>query len=308
MHTAVHPAELILIDGDVQVVVRPRDATAGDPIMCREWNLGAPETRYTTTPRPGADGVEQGAGYLGSRTVTLDLQILGGLDPITGAVRDAYWYEQRLVAMTHPAANPVLQISRAGDTTGTYRLALKGNPFDAPKTRRSAALLELSLSFTAPLGLIEGPLKSFSTRASDIGIDALDWLFPAAFPKGFGPSADLVYPHLTFTVGGSAAVNPSIYITGPVEDPEVRVSNGEQFKFTGLTVHSGQTLHVDMESGVVRVGDVATGRIFDETTPFQAIDFDVSTFWRWQPGEYTVTYPKTSGVLTVQFRERLLTI
>ncbi len=308
MITAVHAAELILINGADQIVLRPRSANAGDPIACKEWDLGAPEMRYTTSPNPGADGVSQGAGFTGPRTVTFDLQIRGGVDPVTGIRRDAYWYVQKLVAMAHPAASPVLRITRAGDTAGTYEMALKGQPWAITYTRRAAAMLELQLSFIAPLGMAEGPLLSFSTRDSDIGREALDWIFPAAFPKGFGPSADLIYPNLTFTVGGSAAVSPSIYITGPVEDPDIVVSNGDRFRLSGLTIRSGQTLHIDMDTGVVRLGDIETGQVFDEISPFQAIDFNVSTFWRWQPGTYTVRYLRTTGILTVQYRERLMSV
>lgn len=302
MNTDVKPAELTLVNGADTIVIRPRQAHAGNPIMCKSWDLGAPDVRYTTVPNPGADGVTESNGYIGSRTVRLELQIVGGKDPLTGEVHDAYWYAQKLTQMVHPKASPVLTISRSNELT--WRMALRGDPYSMPFTRRSASILDLTMSFVCPLGLIEGPLREVTTPASGGGQTDVD--FPFAFPFTFGLSGAL-YPQVSFTVGGDSPVAPIIYISGPVKDPEV-VSGEDRFAFDGLTLAAGQTVQIDNGTGNIRLGDADSRQILDDMSAYNTVDWAVSNFWSWQPGARSLRFYSQTGSVTVQFRERILTI
>lgn len=292
------PAVLTLTDELDTIVIRPAVATAADPIVCRTWDLGAPEVRVTTTARAGADGVDMGAGYLGARTVTLDLQILGN---------DPYSYQERLAAMTHPTRRPTLKITRAaGSAAGqTWTMALRGNPFSVSYGRRAAALLEMQLSFTAPDGVLEGPLKSRTT--SPAGGSGGGFTFPATLPDDFGHSS-VVNPVLNIDIGGSTAVSPIVYISGPVTNPQVRTDDGERFVFTGLTLTAGQTVQIDMGAGTVLLGTTESSTVDADATLYHLVDFNLSTFWRWLPGPHVMRYVATTGTATVQWRERRLTI
>lgn len=313
MNTDRKPAELRLVNGPDTIVIRPRSAGALDPIMCKQWDLGSPEMRYTSVANPGADGVTYSEGFVGSRTVTLELAIMGGRDPITGISHDAYWYATKLTQMAHPKATPTLEISRADEISNgsTWSMELRGAPYSLPFTSRSGALLELQLTFTCPLGLIEGPLLCHTTPDStDVGNTDLD--FPVTMPFTFGLTG-AKYPHVTMTIGGDSMVAPTVYIAGPVQDPDLRVgdgqSDGERFAFKGLTLPVGQTVQIDMAAGTVKLGDTATGTIIDDMSAYNKVDWAVSSFWQWLPGTtYTLLYRNTTGNATVQYRERRLTI
>lgn len=300
------PAELVLVDGDTSITVRPRNANAGNPVMCKEWDLGTPDMRYTAVPRPGADGVDQGAGFLGSRQVALALQILGDAIGNSGG-HDPYWYAQKLVAMTHPSRRPTLQITRdGGDLAGkTWSLSLRGLSHDLSYTRRSAAMLELTLNFVCPDGVLQGPLQSVqSPRAGGAGGGLV---FPMHLPADFGHSS-LLNPLMTITVGGAAPVWPTIYISGPCKNPRLRDEQGNEFVFAGLTLLSGELVQIDMSAGTVMKAGTGTTEISDDDSVYHLVDFATSTFWQWQPGVHTVRYIATGGTATVQWRDRALTI
>lgn len=307
MNHDVTPAALTLVNRKEQIRLRPDVAGPDDPIMCQAWDLGAPDLRYTSVPNPGADGITESAGFLSARTVTFDLQIVGGYDPITGLTRDAYWYANRLVTMTHPNAEPKLLIRRNDETTHMeiWEMRLRGNPYSITYTRRAAALLELQLSFTCPSGVLDGPIRIKSTpTASGSGIH--EWVFPAKFPKMFGASDDL-YPLMSIDVEGDLDVYPIIYIAGPCTDPEVRADTTDVFRFEGLTLTTGQTVQIDMGSGNIRLG-TSDGGVTDDMSAYGAVDWTVSTYWTWKPGQHALRFMSTTGTATVELRERRLTL
>lgn len=299
-------AALTLTDDYATITLRPAVATAADPVMCKQWDLGAPEVRVTSAPRTGADGTDESDGFVGSRTVTFDLVILG--DPATKvAGHDPYWYAEQLAAFSHPLRRPTLKISRPSETNigQTWNLQLRGNPFSVAYGQRAAALLEMQLSFTAPLGLLESDLKTATTGAPSSS-PTTDWHFPAAFPHTFG--VGYASPTTSLTVGGTAPVAPIITISGPCTDPRIRDDAGNQWKFTGLTLLDTQAVQVNMDSGTVLRADAITGTINSDADVFHLVDFGVSTFWRWLPGDHSVSYVADSGSAVVQWRDRQMTI
>lgn len=300
------PAALELIDGDIKIPVRPLIATAADPIACTSWDLGAPEVRITSTPRPGADGVDEGGGYLGSRTVTLELLIRGDGAAVAGG-HDPYWYADQLTAMCHPSRRPVLAITRNSETSRgvTWYLGLRGNPWSMTIDRASAARLAMTLSFTAPAGLLESDLHQVvSPTGNDIA--STDWRFPAHFPKGFGlTSAD---PTVTCTISGTGPVAPTLYINGPITNPRIRDDLGNVFAFTGLTLVTGQTVRIDMAAGTVLVADPETGWNNTSADVWHTVDFEDSTFWQWPTGTRKVALLSETGSFSITWRDRQLSI
>lgn len=290
------PASLVLVDDTDSITIRPSRAAHTDPIMCKQWDLGAPEVRAASSDRAGADGTIDRAGYTGSRTVVLDLQVFGDY------VNSAYAYVERLTAMAHPSRRPRLRITRnSPEAYGqTWEMQLRGNPFTLAYGQRAAAMLELQLSFAAPLGYLEGDNQGYDSAdvdaVADTGI-ALPLAMPLATGTG-GPEN----PYLTLTVGGTAPVPPIVYIYGPATDPEVRTDDDERFVFSGLVLDSGQFVQVDMSAGTVRLGGATDASVF------HLVDFTLSTFWTWNPGVHVVRYIATSGRMAVHWRDRRHTI
>jgi hypothetical protein len=317
MNTDRKPAELKLINGAETITLRPLVPGGADPIICKAWDLGSPEFRYTTVANPGTDGTSYSDGFVGARTVTFELAIMGGLSPDDTLRHDAYWYANRLAAMAHPMVKPRLTIRRDDETSSAantspdnaqpivYTMDLRGSPYSLPYTARSAALLEMQLVFVCPLGLIDGPLLTYLTEDVLSDDTGSEWVFPAKFDKKFG-LLNGPYPRLIINVGGDAVVAPVLYFNGPSTNPEA-VCGDDRFRFTGLTLEAGQTVQVDMGTGDVRLG-TNTGTILDDMTVYNTVDWSVSTFWRWLPGVHDVYYLNAHGTLAIQFNERRLTI
>lgn len=290
------PAQLVLVDESDTLTIRPAVATANDPIVCKEWDLGAPEIRSASSDRAGGDGTIDRAGFTGARTVTFDLVILGDYH------NSPYAYVERLVAMTHPSRRPKLQITRnTPEAYGqTWEMELRGNPFSISYGRRAAALLELQLSFVAPLGYLVGDNQGYDSGFVMEGSGS-NLTFPVTFPMGTGQNTT-GNPSLTLHVGGSVPVHPIIYIFGPATNPEVRTDDGLRVLFDGLALSAGQFVQIDMAAGTVRLDGAP------EASVYHLVDFTVSTFWQWLPGAHTVRYIATSGQMSVHWRDRRFTI
>ena len=290
------PASLTLSDSYDSIVIRPARATAGDPIVCRQWDLGAPEVRITSTPRNGVDGTYDGPGFTGARTVTLDLLIFGDGDG------SPYAYAERLASFTHPSRRPTLTIRRPTVDTGgdDWTLSLRGTPFSISYGQRAAAMLEMQLVFNAPDGYLLGPLREFTSTAAAVAVIG-GFTLPITAPVAITPGSG-TNPTVTFTVTTSAPVAPVLAIYGPVNDPQVATDDGDTFAFKGLTLAPGEFAVVDMQAGTAYLNGDPTSSVF------HLIDFNRSTFWTWQRGQKSVINKATSGSVKVQFCERRLTI
>lgn len=289
------PAALTLTDTYGSLTIRPPQPNVSDPIVLKEWDLGSPEVRVTSTPQSGADGTYDGAGFTGARTVTFDLVIFGD------ALHSPYWYAERLASMAHPARRPTLSIVRPTLDTGgdAWTMELRGNPFAITYGRRAAALLEMQLVFNAPKGYLLSPLRNYTSVPATLAV-LTGMSLPFTLPMNLGTGSG-TNPGLTFTVDGSAPVAPVIAIYGPVTDPVISWGS-EQFAFDGLTLGVGDYVVIDMDAGTVRLQGGPDASVY------HLVDFARSTFWRFPPGLNTVTYLASSGYIQVQFSERRLTI
>jgi hypothetical protein len=291
------PASLTLVDGAESIVIRPERATAGDPIICKQWDLGSPDVRAVSADRPGTDGTVDSSGYTGARTVTMDLVIRGD------ATNSAYAFAERLASLTHPYRRPQLKITRASpEARGqTWSIELRGNPYSLAYGQRAAALLEMQLSFNAPLGYLEGDYQGYDTAVAGSVLADPGFTFRTAFPANFGFTSN-TNPVIGFTVGGSAPVSPLVYLFGPVTNPAVTDEAGNTFAFDGLSLADGENIQIDMGAGTI----LRTG--FADPAVFDAVDWSVSSFWRWWPGAHTLRYTATSGRASVYWRDRRYTI
>lgn len=290
------PAVLTLVSDTDTIVLRPINPSSSDPILCSNWDLGAPSVRENVSDRPGGDGTIDNSTYTGGRSVTFDLHIFGN------AVNSPYAWLERLTAMTHPGIRPRLRVQRASPEAygQTWEMELRGNPFSISFGRTAAAKLDLTLQFTNPTGYLSGDLQEVTSVMAD-PTNASGFIFPIAFPLATGTTSasnPLVYA----VVAGSAPVTPAIRIYGPVTAPQVTDEAGQTFKLTGLTLAAGNYVDIDMGGATARInGDAAQSAL-------DTVDFSVSTFWTWSPGAHTVRYAATSGSIVVQWRDRRLTI
>jgi len=158
----------------------------------------------------------------------------------------------------------------------------------------------MQLTFTAPLGYLQGDWQTVQTIVADPSSYA-GFVFPFAFPLSTGTTT-AANPVVSLTVGGSAPVAPVFRIQGPATAPQFSDELGQRFTMPGLVLDSSNYVDIDMGSATVRInGDPAQ-------SAYNYVDFSVSTFWTWRPGTHTVRYTATSGSLIVQWRDRRFTI
>ncbi len=285
------PARLRLADSHDDITVRQVPAGSGDPVVCREFDPGAPEIRESVQPRTGGDGTIDASAYTGSRVVTFDLVVFGD------QTDSAYGYAERLAAMAHPTRRPWLYVQREG-LGEEWRIGLRGNPFSIAYGRRAAALLELSLTFTAPEGYFESGVRGIDSGAAPATSEGL--ILPTTFPIVLG--GDIGSFNHPLTVGSSVPVAPLLYFYGPAADPRAELATGEVFSTAGLGLDSGQFLQVDMAAGTVLLnGDRGS-------SVYHLVDWSESSFWRLHPGTNYVSYGTSQGRMYLQWRDRRLTV
>jgi hypothetical protein len=305
------PAKLTLVDGDTTIVIRDMPAKApGDAVAavaCSQWDPGAPEPRTAMFERAGLDGVDDATAFVGARTVTLDLVVFGGGDMGYGnPKRSAYTLVEQLVSMTHPSRRPLLQVQRylGGDPIDpvgeVWELKLRGNPFSIAYGRKAATMLELSLVFSAPEGLFEGPWQESYTAPAGVG--EAKFVFPYTHAFTFGSIADSS-PAIVVDVDSVVPVPPVLIFVGPATNPKVILSSGQSFGFTGLAIAAGQEVVVDMAAGTALLNG-------DWTSPvYHLVDWTYSTFWRLSEAvEATFSGGQAGGKLRIKWRNRRLTV
>jgi Phage tail protein len=292
------PAELVLVDADNEVVVRPDLSQprqeALPPVVCRQWDPGAPTVREAGVyDRTGMDGTWDASLYTGSRTVALELAIFGD------STASAYEYTERLAAMTHPTRRPWLYVTRSGEGVGeSWRIALRGTPFSLAYGKKAAAYLEMTLSFVAPDGYFESPLRE---RQSVGGLEVTTGLsLPNTFPVTFG--SGMSSSTTEFTVAGSVPAPPVIYVYGPTTNPDIRTRDGDRFYVPGLSLAAGQFMAIDTAAGTVLLDGEPGASLF------HLVDWSVSTFWRLTPGSNSIRLASAGGRLHIQWRERRFTV
>lgn len=289
------PAVLTLVSDTDSIVLRPPAAKSTDPIVCTVWDLGSPTVRESGSDRPGADGVIDRSSFIGSRVVTFELHIFGDIN------NSPYAYMERLAAMTHPGIRPRLRIQRnSPEADGqTWEMELRGSSYSLSYGRVAAAKLDVQLSFSAPNGVLVG-----DWREAVIGerVDGgTGFIFPFKMPFTLGSAAStaaIVY----FTVGGSAPIQPIVYIYGPCTNPEVRDDAGQRFVFSGLTLAVNSFVQIDMAAATVRIGGTSDASVY------HLVDFSLSTFWSWWPGPHSLRFMSSTGSASVQWRDRRLSI
>ena len=314
------PAELTLHDetrdlADTQypqalsrVVIRPVAKPAytdpvypHPPVHCVQWDPGAPQIREVVAPAIGRDGTIDDTTLAGARTVTLDLIVIGGPEQQPDGsyiTQSAYHWVEKLAAMTRPGARPWLYVTRGTDTGVAWRLLLRGNPFSIGYSKTAASKLELRLIFAAPLGYFESPQRGIDTLAAAETTGGLIMAFHHPFNFGASGGAPGGAP---FVVGGSLPVEPVVIVSGPCNNPTVRLEDGQQFRFNSLALDVGDFVQVDMGAGTVRYGGDPTGSMY------HTVDWRVSTFWRVDPGPHRMSMTG-GGKARIEWRDRRLTI
>lgn len=267
---AVTSVRLVL--GTRQLVLYPRD-----DVQVLGIDAPGPDARVVTEHRPDDDGMIDTTGRHGSRSVSLELQVIE--DP--RAVEDA------LSAWLHPALRPYLVVSDDG-WAQDRQIMVRYEDYSPPISAEEAPFYRrILIQWRAPNGVWEATDESQLIVSPDI-------------PSRVGRTYPRVYPlayEATTASGAPSTINvgtaPSHFIGrlyGPVTGPQlIHVSTGLVISFKAdLVLGAGEYVEVNTRERTAFLnGDVAIGRL-------EHIDFDTNSWWRLQGGAQAIRYTGTN--------------
>lgn len=227
-------------------------------------DIGAPEVREVVENRPGADGVRDSTRYVGGRAITINLVLVD--DPLTRRK-----LLDDLGRFLYPGIRSTLTYStEIHDTPRTLRV--RADQWSALWDK--LAFTDLSISFKA----VEPFAKSVDARQEST--------VPQAPPGGttFNITFNFTFPATgTTDIGalneGNVPADWSARIFGPITDPRlVNLETGQQLKFVGLKLLSGEYITLDSLDRSILAGGL------DNASRYGLLDFTASKWWRLLPG------------------------
>jgi hypothetical protein len=197
-----------LVDGTVEVQLRPARPAASDAIFLQELDLGFPAPREVKQDAPDVDGTLDYTSLHGSRVVNAKLYVRGNAALPRGVLID------RLRAMSAPGRRPYLYVQR-DDWDGERRTQLRAGQFSCVHTAKSAAYDEISMSWQAPSGIFEAATYTEATIYPPTEGSGGLALTPAAAGAAAGTGlAGLIGQHLDAADYGDAAADPALGLAG----------------------------------------------------------------------------------------------
>lgn len=246
-----------LIHGDDNIVLRPVNPSAIDPIRCKSYDFGYAEPREDVTPNPGSSGDDDQTSLHGSRQVSIEMAIDGD-DSIT-----KHAYADLLRKICQPRNRPVLHVDMDGWDVAR-RMYLSRASLVNTIGIGNAETMDASLAAYVPSGLWEA---------------AAEW--SADIPKG---------TPTTVEHAGTAPSPATLVIYGPIADPVITITNDDGTKtmtFDGLTVASDEYVEIDTDAKTILLdGDSAQSL-------YTYVDWATSEWFDIIPGDNDITITGT---------------
>jgi hypothetical protein len=265
-----------LVDGTRELVLHPRVDVLPDSL-----DVSFPAIREVTEPRVDDDGERDTTLLFGARAVAL-----------SAALTDDTYTPANLLdqvkAFLHPRTRPYLYVTDDG-WGQERRILLRVDQFSEPYVGYAASQVRVvQLQWKAPDGIWEDAAETTETVNADIATsDGIT--FPVTFPVAFA----------TTTATGAAQVAnfgavPSHFVAqlyGPCTAPElVNETTGERIAFTSdLSLAAGDYVEIDTRDRTAYFNsDIGQSRL-------RYIDWDVTSWWRVEPGDQTVRYAPSAA-------------
>jgi hypothetical protein len=212
------------------------------------------------------------------------------------------WADQ-LRVLCHPAKRPYLYVQQDG-WSAERRIQLRGSQFSMVVDRASKARLKASLAWMAPAGVLEAvDLTEYRLTT----ISAIDGL---TLPIAFGSTGLSLTPSNSATTteitnNGTATAAPVFRLYGGIGGPQLtNQATGEVLSLPDLTIAAGDFVDIDVAARTAYLNGVPGNSVY------RYIDWSVSTWWEFQPGQNLLALAAASqdsnASLLVQFRERWL--
>lgn len=266
-----------LVDGARELVLWPRT-----DILPSSLDVGFPAIRDVTEGRVDDDGERDSTLLFGARAVSLEAAFTDD----TYAPADLL---DQVKQFLHPRTRPYLYVTQDG-WQQERRIRLRVDQFSEPYEGYAASQVRaVQLQWRAPDGIWEAADLSTETIAADVtGTDGI--AFPIVFPLAWPTTQATGASQLSSLGGIPAHFVARLY--GPCTAPRLlNETTGEEITFTGaLTLAAGEYVEIDTRERTAYLNSLAT------QSRLGLLDFEVTSWWRIEPGDQAVRYvPESSS-------------
>ena len=268
------PGTLIqLYDGDTHyLTIRPFQPSAEDAIVCKNYDLGAPEVKTNVEERVGRNGVNDNTSLHGASVAKFDLVITPNDD-------ETQWEAlERLKGWLDPTKRYYLQYQRYGPGEELWSTVYRAEPWSLVVDKNGGNRLEVSVALSLPEGVWENEAVPYTLRPQGI---AAGWSAPWSAPWSLTPSSGT--GAVDIPVGGTRPVPFRVYIYGAQFAPVIMdTDTGRKISFTalgGLDIPLGSYVELDTEKGTALMNGDPNNSVY------QYIDFSVSSWWALRPND-----------------------
>lgn len=253
------------------LILRPASPSAGDAIVCRTYDLGAPQVKEDIEERVGRNGVNDNSSLHGSSYFSADLQVFA-------TQSSTVWQElENLKKFLDPTKRYYVSYQRPGESE-TWTAIYRPEPWSLVHDKQSSVKLNVSMKVFLPEGCYESQLQSYEMRPTGLAAGfSLPFSLPVSLTASSGTGA------VDIPVGGTRPVPFRAIIYGGQFEPVIMdTDTGRKLSFTasgGLDIPLGSYVEVDTERGTALLnGDI-------NNSVYQYIDFAVSEWWALRGGE-----------------------
>lgn len=265
-----------LVDGARELTVWPRTDILPDSL-----DVSFPAIREVTESRVDDDGERDSTLLFGARAVAL-----------SAALTDATYEPANLIdqvkAFLHPRTRPYLYVTQDG-WDQERRIKLRVDQFAEPYVGYVASQVRaVQLQWKAPDGIWEAADQITVTVNADVtGTDGVT--FPISFPLSWPTTMAAGATTLSNLGGIPSHFAAKLY--GPCTGPSlINETTGEQITFTdALSLAAGEYVEVDTRERTAYLLSLTS------QSRLNYLDFDVTSWWRAEPGDQDVRYSPSSA-------------
>jgi hypothetical protein len=258
-----------LVAGDRVMLLRPRDG-----IGTVELDWGFPEVRAQVQNRTDNDGSIDTTEYFGASAVSMTLKLYR--PGTTRAIID------ELNSFRHPALRPYLVVDD-DEWSQPRRIMLRADQQAAPIAAGQGALRQVQVGWKAPDGVWEtNDLVEELVTADVSGTTGRS--YPRVHPWSYTTSMASGATTVTNLGGTPSHFHARLY--GPCSAPSlINLTTGQQLTFTsGLVLSAGEYVEISTRDQTAYLLSISSA------SRLTLLNFDLSNWWRIEPGEQQVRY------------------
>lgn len=264
-----------IVDGATSVWLRPPTPSASDAIICASSELPLAAPRVVGQQRVGRSGVTDLTSLHDSTTFRCRLLVR---NDAVGSLGTRHQIADLLRSLTAAHKRPFLYIQRDG-WSGERRAELRGDSASYVVDKISAVMLDISLQWVVPAGVLEDPTQQVGTLRPTTSHTGRS--YPRSYVSGSGWSYTPAGAGSTVTVTSSGTIPtpPILRAYGAFTEPVItNLTTGGVIELDAVSVSAGSYLEIDVGARTVLLnGDPSLSY-------YNKINFATTSWWELQPG------------------------